>query len=159
MGGKDSLMHMGSEGWPDLRDNGGTWRSLMNHIWMTGCIPECTCHQDLLWEKGKEAVWCFGQCSAGIMHPDTKPKRFRNWSRSTTVSLKCWPDLQIFHIFIKLCFFGMFWTKSLIYEAPPCITGLKAFAANIFVSDTTAHLQGSQGGQYKGTNTILNRGS
>lgn len=119
MGGKDSLMHMGSEGWPDLTDNGGTWPSLMNPIWMTGCIPECTCHQDLLWEKGKEAVWCFGQCSAGIMHPDTKPKRFRNGSRRTTVSMKCWPDLQIFQIFIKLCLFGMFWTNK-YYEAPLC---------------------------------------
>lgn len=29
---KDSLMHMGSDGWPDLMDNEGTWPGLMNHI-------------------------------------------------------------------------------------------------------------------------------
>ena len=65
--------------WASELDQGAmeeVWPDLMNHIffhitWMSGgmCFAYLgnTWHQDALWEEGKlvEAVWCFGQCSAG----------------------------------------------------------------------------------------------
>ncbi len=58
------------------QSNGRRWPGLMNHVfiyitWMAGCVCVAylgnTWHQDALWEEGKpvEAVWFFGQCSAG----------------------------------------------------------------------------------------------
>ena len=57
--------------------NGRTWPGLMKHVYFyitwIACVSMCvaylknTRHQDSLCENGKlvEAVWCFGQCSAG----------------------------------------------------------------------------------------------
>ncbi|KAK3524329.1 hypothetical protein QTP70_028053 [Hemibagrus guttatus] len=91
MGGRGSLMHVGSEGWPVWSDptdellllkllkklmlaliERRRWPGLMNHVffyitWMAGCVRVSylgnTWHQDALWEEG-EAVSCSGQCSA-----------------------------------------------------------------------------------------------
>ena len=81
--------HLGCTFWPlsttESTNNGnvsirtgpwsnGRWPGLMNHVffyitWMARCVCVAylgnTSHQDALWEEGKLAVWCFGQCSAG----------------------------------------------------------------------------------------------
>lgn len=63
----------------------------------------------------------------------------------TAISLSCWLGFQFPHISIQSSICGMSWTSKSdpwrLHLQEQQLTGIKGSAANIFVPDTTGHLQ------------------
>ena len=135
------------------QSNGRRWPDMKNHVhfyimWMAWCVCITylgnTWHQDSLLDEGNpaDAVWCFGQFSAGFCHVDITlthttylsivadyvhsfmetvfpdgcglfhQKWIRNGLKSTATSFRCWLYLQIPQISIQLSICGMCLTNK-----------------------------------------------
>ena len=159
---------------------GRWWPGLMNHVffyitWMAGCVCVAylgnTWYQDALWEECKpaEAVWRFGQCSAGkpwvtclsivadhvylfmeTVFPRGLFQQDNSLPQNKNGSGMFWAQQRVWGVKLATKFsrsqsnrasVGCTEPTSLIHDGGPTsqLTGLKGSAANL------AHLQGSHG--------------